>query len=156
VRIPTRSAPTIAVLALALALAPSAVGCTGDATPTVVATDGTSPTVLPTVDQPVDFVPGEWTYENNGVTVAFSWDTGGLTVENGSGQELGEPGLYAVTQTQQRVDADVADAAPIDDGASVTLTVAFPGDLQLEDVGMVAIVFGEQNWGALSPVVADT
>jgi hypothetical protein len=120
-----------------------------------VATDGTSPTALPTVDQPVDFVPGEWTYENNGVTVAFSWDSGELTVENGSGQELGEPGLYAVTQTQQRVDADVADATAIDDGGSVTLTVAFPGDLQLEDVGMVAIVFGEQNWGALSPVVAD-
>jgi hypothetical protein len=148
VRILTRS-----VLVLTLAVVAGA--CTGDDTPSTQPDATTGPTALPTVDVPVEFVPGEWTYENHDVTVSFTWDSGELTVENGSGEELGDPGLYAVTQTQQRVDADIAGSAPVADGGSAALTAAFPAGLELADVGLVVIEFGEQNWGALAPVVAE-
>lgn len=141
------------VLLLVVALAAGA--CTGDDAPSVQPDETTSPSALPTVDVPVEFVPGEWTYENHDVTVTFSWDSGRLTVDNGSGEELGDPRLYAFTQTQQRVDAEIADSAPVADGGSATLTAAFPAELELADVGLVVIEFGEQNWGALSPVVAE-
>jgi hypothetical protein len=149
VRISTRS---LAALLLVVALAGTA--CTGDDPSPSPDDTSSSASPLPTVDVPVDFVPGEWTYENNGVTVAFSWEGGALSVENGSGAELGAPGLYVVTQTQERVDGEVAGAAPIPDGDSGDLVATFPGDLTLADVGLVVLMFGDQNWGALSPVVA--
>lgn len=141
--------------ALLLILALAGVACTGD-DPSPSPTDpidAGSP--LPTEDVPVDFVPGEWTYENNGVTVAFSWEGGALSVDNGSDAELGPPGLYVVTQTQERVDAEVAATAPVPDGDAVDLVAAFPADLTLDDVGLVVLLFGDQNWGALSPVVVE-
>ncbi len=141
--------------ALVLALGLIATACTGDDPSTDPADPTTTGSPLPTVDVPVDFVPGEWTYENNDVTVAFSWETGSLSVENGSGAELGAPGLYVVTRTQEHVDAEVADTAPVADGDPADLVATFPPDLALADVGLVVLRFGEQNWGAMSPVVAE-
>jgi hypothetical protein len=150
VRIPTRSLP-----ALLLVLALMGAACTGD-DPSPSPSDTTDTgSPLPTEDVPVDFVPGEWTYENNGVTVAFSWEGGTLSVENGSGAELGAPGLYVVTRTQEHVDAEVADTAPVADGDPADLVATFPPDLALADVGLVVLRFGDQNWGAMSPVVAE-
>ncbi len=149
-RIPTRS---LAALLLVLALVGAA--CTGD-DPSPSPSDPTDTgSPLPTEDVPVDFVPGEWTYENNGVTVAFSWESGTLSVENGSGAELGPPGLYVVSQTQDRSDAEVAETAPIPDGEAAELVATFPEDLSLKDVGLVVLLFGDQNWGALSPVAVE-
>jgi hypothetical protein len=137
-----------------LAVALAGVACTAEGD---VATPPPSPdeSPLPTVDVDVRFVEGEYEYEKNDVTVALSWNggTGELTVDNGSGAELGSPSLYAVTPQQTQVLAEIAEAAPIADGGSATLAVAFPDSLRPEDAGLVAIRFGDQNWGALSPVV---
>jgi hypothetical protein len=150
VRIPTRSLP-----ALLLVLALMGAACTGD-DPSPSPSDTTDTgSPLPTEDVPVDFVPGEWTYENNGVTVAFSWEGGTLSVENGSGAELGPPGLYVVSQTQERFDAEVAETGPIPDGDAAGFVATFPDGLTLKDVGLVVLLFGDQNWGALSPVAIE-
>lgn len=153
-RAPTRSF----ALALAglLTLGVAGASCTGDTTTT---TTDASPTgsPLPTVDIPVDFVPGEFVYVNNDVTVHLSWEggTGELTIENGSGQELAAPSLYAVTPQQQQVSAEIPGAAAIPDGDSVTLEVTFPDSLEGADAGLIALVFGDENWGALSPVIEE-
>jgi hypothetical protein len=87
--------------------------------------------------------------------VDLTWEggVGELSIENGSGEDLGAPGLYAVTQQQEHVDATVTDAAPIPDGGSATLQVTFPDSLKAADAGLIAILFGDENWGALSPVI---
>lgn len=130
--------------------------CTNETTTT---TTPPSPTgsPLPTVDVPVDFVEGEYTYENFGVVVHLSWDGGAgeMTIENGSGKLLETPGLYAVTREQTQVPADIPDAAPIPAGEQVTLEVVFPDSLSHDDAGLIALTFGDDNWGALAPVIKE-
>jgi hypothetical protein len=143
---------------LMLALAPAAVACTGSTANTASST-ATAPqtaTSLPTVNEPFQIVAGEYTYENEGVTVALTWKgdgPGALKVDNGSGTDLQPPGLYAVTAADQEVRGNVAGAATIPDGGSVTLQVTFPASLKPADAGLIVMKFGDQNWGALSPVV---
>jgi hypothetical protein len=152
-------ARTRLLVALMLALALAGVACTGDGTTSTSTTTSQEPTAseLPTSNVAVTFVEGEYVYENNGVSVTFSWKsgTGTLKVDNGSGFELGPPSLYAITPTQERVDATVADASPIADGATLETQVTFPASLKAADAGLIAIVFGDQNWGALSPKVIE-
>jgi hypothetical protein len=105
----------------------------------------------------VAFIEGEYTYENHGVVVSLSLDgvTGTLTVENGGETELGPPGLYAFTPEQERVDAEVTPAEPTAPDAEASFEVAFPDDLDPADMGFVALLFGDSNWGLLSPVAED-
>ena len=149
----------LALTFLTLALVPAAAGCTGSTSSSTTSTSGTSetPSSLPTSDLgPVQFVEGEYSYENEGVTVDLTWKGDGpgtLKVDNGSGTDLQAPRLYAVTAADQEIPATVTDAATIPDGESVTLQVSFPASLKLADAGLIVLEFGDQNWGALSPVI---
>lgn len=150
----------LALTVLTLALVPAGVACTSDTSSTTTSTSGetgTTPTSLSTSDLgPVQFAEGEYGYENEGVTVALTWKGDGpgtLKVDNGSGGDLQAPGLYAVTAADQEVPANVANAATIPDGDSVTLQVSFPTSLKPADAGLIVLEFGDQNWGALSPVI---
>jgi hypothetical protein len=92
------------------------------------------------------------------VSVQFEWNGSGpgtLTIDNGSGGDLQSPRIYAVTPTGAEVHAMVANSKPIPDGDKVTLHVTFPPSLKPEDAGLIALLFGGQNWGALSPVVTE-
>jgi hypothetical protein len=42
--------------------------------------------------------------------------------------------------------------APLSDGAKGEYTVTFPG-LQPDDAGLIVLLLGDENWGALSPKV---
>jgi hypothetical protein len=138
---------------------PAGVACTSATTSTSTSASAASPapTSLATVDTgPVQFEEGEYSYENEGVTVMLTWKGDGpgeLTVDNGSGGDLQAPGLYAVTASDQEVRATVADATAIPDGDKVSLQVTFPSSLKLTDAGLIVLEFGDQNWGALSPVI---
>jgi hypothetical protein len=148
----------LALTVLTLALVPTGVACTSGGTSTTTPTTTTAaetPSSLPTVNEPFQIVDGEYTYENEGVKVALTWKggTGDLTVHNGSGTDLQAPGLYAVTAADQEVPATVADATTVLDGQSATLKVTFPASLKPADAGLIVLEFGDQNWGALSPVV---
>ncbi|MGE5226051.1 MAG: hypothetical protein ACM3OO_04170 [Planctomycetaceae bacterium] len=149
-------ASSLALLAaLAVAALPACTGSSAVSSSAVSSTE-TSAAALPTVDQPVKFVPGEYDYSYQDVNVTFSWKDGKgiLTVDNGSGSQLGPPGMYVETHQQTRVDAVVKGATPIPDGKTVALDVTFPSTLKAEDVGLFAIEFGQENWGALSPTIA--
>jgi hypothetical protein len=152
VRLPTRS-----IVLAAAALSVLAAACTGGGS-TTTSTSGTSePTAPPTVDQgDVAFAPGQFAYQLHGVKAQLTWNggTGELTVTNGSGGPLDAPALYAVTHEGRRVDATVQGAAPIPDGDGVTLKVTFPDTLKPADMGIIALLFGTENWGAFAPVPA--
>ncbi|MGZ4132696.1 MAG: hypothetical protein ACXVWF_06595 [Actinomycetota bacterium] len=152
-------ARTVSLALLAALAVASLSACTGGSTVSTSAVSSTqTATALSTVDQPVKFVPGEYDYSYQDVNVTFSWKggTGILTVDNGSGTQLGAPGMYVETHQQTRVDAVVKDAKPIPDGKTVRLDVTFPSTLKAEDVGLFAILFGQENWGALSPAIASS
>jgi hypothetical protein len=155
---PMRNA-RFAVSVLLLAVVSAGVACTGGTSSTASPSGATSPapTSLSTVDiGKVQFVEGEYSYENDGVTVGLTWkgdEPGTLKVENGSDGDLQAPGLYAVTASDQEIPATVADAATIPQGDDVTLRVTFPSSLKPADAGLIVLEFGDQNWGALSPVI---
>ena len=133
------------------------VSCTGgDSTDTTVPSVD-SPSPLPTTDVNATIVPGEWTYEYLGVKATFEWKDGPpiLTVKNTTGAELAAPSVYVVTQDQRHVDGKLDLSQPLADGATGTYTVSLPGDLTRDDVGLIVLMLGDANWGALSPKVIE-
>jgi len=78
-----------------------------------------------------------------------------FSVKNGSGAVVGAPALYVVTQEQKHVDGSIDGAQPIADGASADYAVMFPSDLQRDDVGLVVLELGDENYGALAPKVIE-
>ncbi len=46
----------------------------------------------------------------------------------------------------------MAGAAPIPDGESATFEVAFPADVDERTIGLVALLFGDANYGLFAPV----
>jgi hypothetical protein len=150
-------------LAVLLLVVPAlgAAACTGDDPATPTASDPGGETVepngspLPTVDPgAVEFEPGLFRYQFDSVTAELRWQggEGELTIQNGSDRELDPPGLYAVTYDQREVPADVSDASPIGVDEDATFAIAFPDDVVFDETGMVVLLFGDENWGALAPV----
>ncbi len=148
--------PRSLLAAVAMGVLLLGVSCTGgDATDTTSSV--ISPNPLPTTDVNATIVPGEWTYEYLGVKATFEWKDGPpiLTVKNATGADLGAPSVYVVTQDQRHVDGKMDASQPLADGATGTYTVGFPGDLTRDDVGLVVLMLGDANWGALSPKVIE-
>jgi hypothetical protein len=76
-------------------------------------------------------------------------------VDNRTGIDVGAPAVYVVTQDQKHVDGSLDASAPLADGSSGTYTVTFPTDLTRDDVGLVVLELGDENWGALAPKVIE-
>jgi hypothetical protein len=143
-------------------LASLAAACTSDDPP--ASSPGTSPTAseptgspLPTVDPgAVKFEDGVFRYSFNGVSAELRWrgGDGELRVQNGSDRELGEPGLYAVTQDQREVRGEVAGTEPIPAGDEASFAISFPPNVSYDETGFVVLLFGDENWGAFAPVPA--
>jgi len=147
--------PRTLFVAICLAVLIVGTACTSDATDSTAAT--VTPSALPTADVNATIVPGEWTYDYLGVKATFEWKDGPpiLTVKNATGAEVGAPSVYAVTQDQRHVDGKMDLSDPLADGAAGTYTVTFPADLTRDDVGLIVLVLGDVNWGALSPKVTE-
>jgi hypothetical protein len=147
--------PRTLLVMLALTLTAGAACTSGGTTDTTAPSDTASP--LPTIDVNATIVPGEWTYEYLGVKATFDWKDGPptLTVKNDSGSEVGAPSIYVVTQDQRHVDGKLPGAVPLEDSGTATFIVTFPGDLTRDDVGLVVLMLGEVNWGALGPKVIE-
>ena len=147
--------PRTLLVALSLAALTLGVACTSD--PTETTASSVAPSPPSTSDVNVTIVPGEWTYDYLGVRATFEWKGGPpiLTVKNASGAEVGAPSVYAVTQDQRHVNGKMDLDEPLADGATGTYTVTFPADLTREDVGLIVLMLGDVNWGALSPKVVE-
>lgn len=129
-------------------------GCTGGTEPPTGPTPTANGSQPPSVDPgEVEFAPGEFEYSWSGVDIRFSMDGNGgtLRVDNGSGAQLGEPGLYAILGEGSRRDATIDGAAPIAEGEQASFDVTFPDGVDETTVGLVILLFGGNNWGALAP-----
>jgi hypothetical protein len=146
--------PLRSVFAAVLVVA--AVACTRGSSSTDTSAP-TSASPLPTTNVQATIVPGVWTYELRGLKASFTWKDGPptLTVKNDTGDQVGAPAIYVVTQDQKRVDGSIDGSVPLADGAQGQYTVTFPSDLQRDDVGLVVLELGDENWGALAPKVIE-
>lgn len=120
----------------------------------VSCTRGGGPEPSPTASS-LTPVPGSYSYDGGfGVTVTLApkgsdWL---LSVKNATGHTLGKPGIYALAATTGfRIDATVAGAAPIPDGGQSQFQVSFSRRLAPEDMGLVLLLFGGENFGPLAP-----
>lgn len=142
-----------------LAIASLALACTGEpepSTPPVTSSPSSAPPTVDTGD--VRFQPGEWRYLWNEVDIRFSLrgNGGTLQIRNGSARRVAAPGLYAILGDGTRRDATIPDAAPVPVGERASFDVSFPDDVDETSVGLVVLLIGSNNWGALAPLpVAD-
>lgn len=102
----------------------------------------------------VAYQPGVYEYTFNGVTANFSMDgsTGTLEVKNDSPAEIGKPGMYVISGDDQRYEGSVDAPAVIPQGESATFTVTFPDQVDATSVGLMVVLFGGSNFGAMHPV----
>jgi hypothetical protein len=134
------------------------VACTGGGTERPSSTPSTScpPGECVVASDPgeVRYRPGEYSFAFNKVTATLSLQgsTATLQVQNGSGADLGEPGVYVLSGDDKRYDGIVESPATIADGDSGTFTVMFPEQVKPSTVGLVVLLFGGSNFGALKPV----
>ena len=148
----------MSVRTLIVVLAFAAVACTGGGSPPADTPAATSASALPTTNVSATIVPGVWTYDLRGLKASFTWkegETPKLTVQNGSGADVGAPAIYVVTQEQKRVDGTLDGSQPLADGAKGEYAVTFPSELTREDVGLVVLELGAENYGALAPKVIE-
>ena len=100
----------------------------------------------------IAYQPGEYQYTFNGVTANLSMDSGTLEVKNDSPAEIGKPGMYVISGDDQRYEASVEAPAVIPHGESATFTVTFPDEVDPTSVGLMVLLFGGSNFGAMRPV----
>jgi len=148
---------TRSIVSFFVLLALSAAACTGgdsSSTPTAPATTDASAPV--TTSEKVTFVPGEFEYHFNNITATFSMDGSGgtLSVKNGSGAELGDPGMYVLGADDKRYEGTVTSPAPIPDGGQAEFQVTFPDKVTKETVGLLVLLFSGENYGAMAPAPA--
>lgn len=148
----TRSvAPLVVLIALSVA------ACTGDqassTTPSSPTTGASDPV---TASSNVTFVPGEFGYRFNNITATFSMEGSGgtLSVKNGSGAELGDPGMFVLGIDDKRYEGAVTSPAPIPDGGDGVFQVTFPDKVTKASIGLLVLLFGGDNYGAMAPVPA--
>ena len=64
---------------------------------------------------------------------------------------LAAPGLYVIDGTGRREDGTIPDGAPIANGANGTFHVTFPDTVTAKTIGLVILLFGDSNYGAMAP-----
>ncbi|GEM_PF-5158827 len=109
---------------------------------------GPSPNASPTFVAP----PGTslYVYTNAGLiaTMELKGDRGTLKIQNQTGRALPAPGFYLLAATDgHRVPGVVAGAAPVPNGDTASFPVSF-GGLRDQDIGLVILVMGHDNYGA--------
>jgi hypothetical protein len=142
-------------LALAVVSLVALAACTGEEEPpaATASTGGeTSTSAVPTPAETFTGAPGTatFTYALEGLTVTVELDgsEGTMVVENGSEHDLDAPGLYVLDAVDgHEVDGEVLASAPVPAGGSATFDVALDG-LGVEDIGLLVLLFGADNYGA--------
>jgi len=148
---PMETTARFAALAVAAALVLGA--CTGgeDGSRTTGATGGTgSQDTGPTPAQTLTPGVGTFTYENAGLTVIVHVEgsTGTLEVDNLSGHDLDEPGLYVLDAVDgHEISVDVSRSAPVAAGETASFDVSL-GEVDIDQIGLLVLLFGRDNFGA--------
>jgi hypothetical protein len=102
----------------------------------------------------LEVAPGAYVYLSDEIEATFELDgdAGTLSVFNGTGFPLDDPGVYLLdARDGSRVDGEVIDAAPVPDGETGEFEVAIPGAPEEKHVGMVILLAGDADLGAFVP-----
>lgn len=103
--------------------------------------------------EPVEVAPGGYAYSNYGVTATLEpdGDAWKLKVSNKTGEGQGKPGIYALdARDGKRVDGAVEGAVSLGDGQSKEFTVSFGPGFDKNNVGLMILLLGGENWGAFA------
>jgi hypothetical protein len=125
----------------------SLMACEPDASSPASSSEGPAPTL--TGEAP----PGSYVYEDLDLqaVLELSGSGGSLEVANGTGSELGPPVPFVLAADDgRRIPIDVVGAAKIDDGETATFEVSMPEDVE---IGIAVLVFGDDEFGAMTPAV---
>jgi hypothetical protein len=143
-------------LALVVVIGALAACTKGGGHATSTPTSSSTSTATPTHVGPETFQPGEYRYSFNSVTASLSFDGSSATLDvtNASGADLAAPALYVILGTGGREDGTVADPAPVANGADGTFHVTFPSTVTAKTIGLVILLFGDSNYGAMAPAPA--
>lgn len=138
------------VLAGVFALA----ACTSDPPGASSTPDDGSPPVTPTAPSvPLD----AYSYGRSNVfaTLRYTPGAGTLAITNKGETQLPAPDLYLLRAVNgQRVEATVERATPLLPGRTKTFTVRFVASLARQDVGILVLLIGADNYGAFQPPAA--
>ena len=142
---PTRRSATLALVPLLLLVA-----CTGNGGS---ADDGGTTGNADTGPTPAQsLTPGvaSYTYENAGlrVTVDIEGDSGTMEVDNGTANDLGDPGLYVLDAVDgHQIDVQLQGSEPVGAGDTATFAVSM-GEVDIDRIGLLVLLFGKDNYGA--------
>lgn len=145
--------PTRRFAALALVSMLILGACTGDeedpgngGSTGVTGGEDTGPTPVQTVTPGV----GVFTYENAGlrVTADIEGTAGTVEVDNGTDNDLEQPGLYILDAVDgHEIPVEIQGSAPVGAGESATFDISL-GDTDVDRIGLLVLLFGKDNYGA--------
>jgi hypothetical protein len=98
--------------------------------------------------------PGSYIYRNAGLTVTLKLNghDGSLRVDDQAGHDLGAPGIYVLNAaTGARTNGKVVAGKSVSNGDTATFKVQFPSSVSDHDIGLVILLFGGLNYGAMAP-----
>ncbi|HEX9124202.1 MAG TPA: hypothetical protein VF984_12750 [Actinomycetota bacterium] len=95
--------------------------------------------------------PGSYTFSGSGVQASLTMigTAGQLEIENQGATDLGAPGVAAVDAAGNRVNASVANAAPVSAGSSALFQISFPAGFRPGNYPTLRLDFGGQDFGTL-------
>ena len=140
-------------LALSLVLAGLVASCTGSEEPS-----GTTSTGPTTSASPVTALDAYVYTDPAGIEARLKIGADGatLTVINDTGAPLPVPGIYVLdARDGTRVRWKVMGAAPVADGRTDAFQVTRPAIPEPKHIGLVAMLFGGEDYGAFTPPRAE-
>jgi len=137
---------SLAALLLLVVMVASA--CTSDDEPMETLPPSASPSLVPVADG--------YVYRGPGVEATLDLDGGTFRVFNSTGRALPEPGLYLLDARDGGViDVVVEASAPVPDGQTAQFQVEASTTIEARHVGLVVLLFGEDDYGAFVPAAGD-
>ena len=113
-------------------------------------TSATGETSLEPVETGAPSTSATYEYLNAGLEVLMEieGDTGTMRVDNGTDHDVGKPSFYILDATTgERSEGRVTGGAPLDAGGTATFDVSLGGK-PIEDIGLVVLLLGKDNYGA--------
>ncbi|HLB61425.1 MAG TPA: hypothetical protein VJN50_01565 [Actinomycetota bacterium] len=113
--------------------------------------DGTITTPPEESVGPIGTTKDEFRYQNAGLVAVlkFRGKGGTLQVENDSGFDLPTPGFYVLdARDGHEIEGTVEGSEPVPDGEKKTFQISVGEGFELENVGLVILLMGEDNYGA--------
>jgi hypothetical protein len=99
----------------------------------------------------VGTTPGKYEYRNAGLIAKMNLETdpATLTIVNDTGRTLPKPDFYILdARDGTQIDGKVDASSSIPDGQEKQFDITIQGQIELQNIGLVLLLMGEDNYGA--------